>query len=506
MLIRVCGATLHGVDGLPVIVEVDAGSGLPGFHIVGQADRVVNESRDRIRAAFRQCGLTFPEGRVTVNLVPTALPKAGSGLDLGIALAIVATKTELPPRELARYLLVGELGLDGALHPVRGALALMQAARIARLAEAIVPVGNLAEAAMHPEITALGATDLSQVIAYLRGETQLRTQPPQPAGGAGGRLELDLADVRGQEGARRALELTAAGGHNLLMQGPPGSGKTLLARRLPGILPALSRDQALQVTRIHSVAGTLGDRPLVEHPPFRAPHHTTSEIGMTGGGRPLRPGEISLAHCGILFLDEFPEFRRPVLEALRQPLEEGRVRIVRAHGALDIPARFQLVAAMNPCPCGYRGDPNRECRCDEALVRRYRARLSGPLLDRIDIHVAVPPVPWREMLPASDKAETSVRVAERVSQARDRQRRRLAGTGFRSNSDLPDHEIRRSCSVDAAGLEILGKAVERLGLSMRACTRILRVARTAADLDGADRISVPHLAEAIGYRETETRD
>jgi magnesium chelatase family protein len=503
MLIRVCGATLHGVDGLPVIVEVDASSGLPGFHIVGQADRVVNESRDRIRAAFRQSGLTFPPGRVTVNLVPTALPKAGSGLDLGIAVAIAATRIELPPQTLARHLLVGELGLDGALHPVRGALALIQAARIAALPQAILPIGNLAEAAMHPEIGVLGAESLSRVIAYLRGETQLRTEPPKLPSRASGRLELDLADVRGQEGARRALELAAAGGHNLLMLGPPGSGKTLLARRLPGILPPLSRDQALEVTRIHSVAGALGDCPILEHPPFRAPHHTTSDVGMTGGGRPLRPGEISLAHCGVLFLDEFPEFRRPVLEALRQPLEEGRVRIVRSHGTLDIPARFQLVAAMNPCPCGYHGDPNRECRCDDALVRRYRARLSGPLLDRIDLCVAVPPVPWLEMLPASATAETSARVAQRVLEARDRQRRRLAGTGVRSNAELPDHEIRRSCAVDSPGLEILERAVKRLGLSMRACTRILKVARTAADLAGAEKISVPHLAEAIGYRETE---
>ena len=350
MLIRVHGATLYGIDGVPVEVEVDAGRGLPAFHIVGQPDRVVNESRDRIRAAFRQSGLEFPPGRVTVNLAPTDLPKAGAALDLPIAVGIAATRLDLPPARLARTLFVGELGLDGELRSVRGTLAMLACADGRHVSEAIVPLTSLDEAAICPGIRVRGGRSLVDVIAALRGEGELRatrersvqTRPPDTA---------DLADVRGQETARRALEVAAAGRHNALLVGPPGSGKTLLVRRLPGLLPPLPFAEALEATRVHSVAGTLGGRSLIETPPFRAPHHTTSDVGMVGGGRPLRPGEVSLAHRGVLFLDELPEFRRPVLEALRQPLEEGEIRLVRAQGAVRMPARFQLVAAMNPWSC-----------------------------------------------------------------------------------------------------------------------------------------------------------
>ncbi|MBW2279999.1 MAG: YifB family Mg chelatase-like AAA ATPase [Deltaproteobacteria bacterium] len=511
MLTRVWGATLYGIEGRPVSVEVDAGRGLPSFQIVGQGDRVVSESRDRIRAAFRQSGLEFPPGRVTVNLAPSEIPKAGSALDLPIAVAIAAAREPVEFDALASVLLLGELGLDGTLRAVRGAAALTSAAPLAGLQRVVVPLANLDEAAGCPGARVFGAETLTGVLGWLQEKDELvlaapgaRTGPEAPRGPD----EPDLADVRGQPGARRALEIAAAGRHNLLMVGPPGSGKTLLARRLPGLLPDLDDAEAREATRIHSVAGTLGGAALLRRPPFRAPHHTTSDAGMTGGGRPLRPGEISLAHRGVLFLDELPEFRRPVLEALRQPLEEGAVRLVRAGAALDLPARFQLVAAMNPCPCGYHGDERHECQCDDPAIARYRRKLSGPLLDRIDLHVPVPPVPVGDVLPtrrADNTNERSASVAARVLAARERQALRYADRPFLTNAELPPADLARVCALDRECRTLLERALETLGLSMRAVTRVLRVARSIADLAADDAIEPSHLAEAIGCRSLDER-
>jgi magnesium chelatase family protein len=499
MLVRVNGATLNGIDGAVVLVEVDAGRGLPAFHIVGQGDRVVNESRDRIRAAFRQSGLEFPPGRVTVNLAPTELPKAGSSLDLAIALGIAATRIELPEPKLARTLLLGELGLDGVLRPVRGTLAMMAAGQAAGLVEAVTPYGNLEEAGVCPAIRAWGAHDLGAVLRFLSLNEPLReARPPAPCGPE--EPEFDLADVRGQEMAKRALEIAAAGVHNVLLLGPPGGGKTLLARRLPGLLPDLALDEALEATRIHSVAGTLGDRSLLMRPPLRAPHHTTSDVAMTGGGRPLRPGELSLAHRGVLFLDEIAEFRRPVLEALRQPLEEGVVRVARAHGAAQLPTRFQLVAAMNPCPCGYRDDASRECSCDDSQVRRYRGKLSGPLLDRIDLRVPVPAVPWQRIIGSPPPRESTLEARTRVIRARNKQRARYRQTPHRSNSEIPGQDLRLYCPLSTEAARLLERSAAKLEMSVRAHVRVLRVARTIADLEGASTIAANHVAEALSYR------
>jgi magnesium chelatase family protein len=491
---RVRTAALVGVDGLPVEVEVRISSQLPRVEIVGLPEAAVRESAARVRAALAAAGEKFPDRRVTVHLAPAELRKSGAALDLPIAIALLAAAGQLEPGAVQGIALVGELALDGRLRPVRGALALALAVLDAGCASLIAPRANAAEAALADRLDVRAATDLTAVLAHLRGgETLPVARPaelldPEVA-------QPDLADVHGQELAKRGLEIAAAGGHGALLVGAPGAGKTMLARRLPGFLPALSREEAIEVTRIHGAVAPL-DAPLASQRPFRAPHHTASAAGLIGGGRPPQPGEVSLAHRGVLFLDELPEFERRALESLRQVLEDHRVVLVRAGRHVTFPADFQLVAAANPCPCGWLGSGRRDCRCDDGQVARYRSRISGPLLDRIDLHLRVQPVPWAELDAPSGRESGSRAVRERVAAAR----RRQAQRGVIANARLPDANL--DAQVDAApeARALLGRAVDGFGLSARAARRVLRVARTIADLAGEPRTNANAVAEALGFR------
>jgi magnesium chelatase family protein len=496
---RVLGAALVGVDGVAVEVEVRISSQLPRVDVVGLPEAAVRESAARVRAAIASAGGTFPNRRLTVNLAPAEIRKSGAALDLPIAVGILAAAGQLEEADLAGVGLVGELALDGRLRPVRGALALALALRAAGRARVIVPQASAGEAALAPGIQALAAPDLARVCEHLRGGARLPVCP-RPAPAASPSPPLDLAEVRGQERGKRALEIAAAGGHALLLRGAPGCGKTMLAARLRGLLPPLSTQEALEVTRIHGVAGQLSPHcPLVAARPFRAPHHTASTAGLLGGGQPPRPGEVSLAHGGVLFLDELPEFGRRSLEALRQVLEDGRVVVARARTTCVFPARFQLVAAANPCPCGWRGSSRRDCRCDDAAVARYAARISGPLLDRIDLHVALQPVAWRDLdQPAAGPSTAELR--ERVATARRRMQWRKAGGG-QPNAAIPDAELDAAVDATPEARALLGRAVERLGLSARAARRVLKVARSVADLEGEHRTQAAALAEALSYRD-----
>jgi len=496
---RVLGAALVGVDGFAVEVEVRISSQLPRVDVVGLPERAVREAAARVRAAIASVGVPFPGQRVTVNLAPASLPKGDAGLDLPIAAGILAAAGHLERGALEGLALVGELALDGRLRPVRGALALALAARDAGCSAVVVPAECAPESALAPGLASYAARDLAGVVAHLRGAERLPVAEPPPA--APGPDLPDLADVRGQERAKRALEVAAAGGHALLLRGAPGAGKTMLARRLPALLPPLSFEEALEVTRIHGAAGRL-DRgaPLATARPFRAPHHTASAAGLLGGGNPPAPGEVSLAHRGVLFLDELPEFDRRALESLRQVLELRQVVIARARRACTFPADFQLVAAANPCPCGWLGSRARDCRCDELAVARYGARISGPLLDRIDLAVAVEPVPWRE-LDAPARGTGSAEARERVLAARARQLRRGARAGALRNADLPDALLDALVDATPDARRLLGRAVEARGLSARGARRVLKVARSVADLAGEARTGPAAVAEALGYRD-----